>query len=459
MRVVVVGAGIAGLVSALRLSGRGAGDVQVTVLDGAARVGGKLATGAGGLDVGAESLLARRPQAVDLVREIGLGGDLVHPGPAAPAVWSRGALHPLPAGLVMGVPVDDAGAAAARDLTGPVNLDAASDPQTGDVAVGTWLAARLGRPVVDRLVEPLLGGVYAGYADRLSLRATVPALWPAAAGGAPLRSVAPPRAGGPVFAGVRGGVGRLPEVLADRLVAAGVIVRARAPVRALERSDSGWRLELGAAPSPEFLDADAVLLAVPAPAAAKLLAGPVPAAAAELAGVATASVAVISVLLPAEQLAGVAASGVLVPPVEGRLVKAVTFSSIKWPWLADRLAGPGLHAVRLSVGRLGEEATLQRDDADLTAEAVAELAGLLGRPALDPVSSTLTRWGGALPQYTPGHLDRVTRLRRALAGAGGLAMAGATLDGLGVAACIASADRAVTELLEDRLTTRGRIDA
>ena len=169
--------------------------------------------------------------------------------------------------------------------------------------------------------------------------------------------------------------------------------------------------------------------------------------------------AVNPVLLPAEQLTGPRASGLLVPPVEGRLVKAATFSSIKWPWLAERLAGAGLHAVRLSVGRLGEEATLQRDDADVAAEAVADLAGLLGRPRLDPVSVTVTRWGGALPQYTPGHLDRVVRLRAALAAAGGLAMAGGVLDGLGVAACIASADRAVADLLTGLVAARGTIDA
>jgi oxygen-dependent protoporphyrinogen oxidase len=381
----------------------------------------------------------------------------------------------MPAGTLMGIPVDRAAVAGLRGLLTEAEVRRAEAEPTipapalaEDVAVGAWLEQRLGRAVVDRLAEPLLGGVYAGHADQLSLQATIPPLWERArAGGSLLHGepVAPPLPG-PVFAGIRGGMGRLPEALLQRLTELGVAVRTRTTVRGLRRERAGWRLELGPAPAPDYLDVDAVVVAVQAPAAARLVQEAGPEAAAELAVIRTASVAVISTLIPAEQLAGLDASGLLVPPVEGRLVKAATFSSLKWPWLAEQLAaGPraGLHAVRLSVGRLGEEASLQRDDADLIAAAVRDLDELLepvlgaGHPPIRPVSASVTRWGGSLPQFVPGHLDRIARVRAALPA--GVTVAGAAIDGVGIPACIASAGRAVADLLATRDQTEGRIRA
>ncbi|MFI7589206.1 protoporphyrinogen oxidase [Spongisporangium articulatum] len=472
MRVIVVGGGLAGLVGALRLAQQGC---AVTVLDAAREVGGKLALRAPGLeefgadlelDVGAESMIARRPEAVRLVAELGLAEQLVHPGPARPLIASRGALYPLPAGTLMGVPVDRRSVANLRGLLTDAEVARVEaeptvpvrpvDPALADVAVGGWVAHRFGRAVVDRLTEPLLGGVYAGHADELSMRMAVPQLWPRAAAaetvldGPPLTPPPAPDAP-PVFAGLRGGVGTLVRALLAALAAAGATVRTGVTVRALTPGPEGWALETGPAPAPEVLRADAVLLAVPAPAAAKLLAAAAPAAADELAGLRTASVAVISTLIPAAQLPGLsgsqAASGLLVPPVEERLIKAATFSSVKWPWLRDRLAAHELHAVRLSVGRVGEERSLQRGDPDLTAAALADLGDVLGVPAPEPVWSTVVRWGGSLPQYEPGHLARAAAVRAAVRAVPGLAVAGAALDGVGLPAVIGSAERAVTDLL------------
>jgi protoporphyrinogen/coproporphyrinogen III oxidase len=461
--VAVVGGGISGLTAAWRLAS--SGRARVLLLEASGRTGGPLQRARVGrgpvVDVGAESLLARRPEAVAVATELGLGDRLVAPATTRAAVASRGALHPMPRGTVMGVPGDPA------SLTGlltPAEVARAgaerlTPPVPDDVDVAGWVAGRLGRAVVDRLVEPLLGGVYAGHSDALGLRACVPALWPAARDGSPLLAAvaastagstgrgAGTAAGGPVFAGLRGGVALLAEALADALPAAGVVVRRDAPVRALARSGGAWHLAL---PGGEDVVADAVVLAVPSGPASTLLAGEVPAAAAELAAVPVASLALCTLLLPPGALdavvdeEGAALSGVLVPPVEGRLVKAMTCASRKWSWVAE--AAGGADVLRLSVGRHGEEGVLRRSDADLLAQATADAADLLG-VRLAARAATVTRWDRALPQYGVGHLDRVARVRAAVAGQPGLAVAGATYEGVGVPACIASADRAAAQVL------------
>jgi oxygen-dependent protoporphyrinogen oxidase len=317
-----------------------------------------------------------------------------------------------------------------------------------DVAVGPFVARRLGRAVVDRLIEPLLGGVYAGRADALSLEATLPQVAAQArrhrsllAAASAARRAAPATQG-PVFGSLRGGLGRLPAELVAR---SGADVRTGATARALRRTAGGWELVVGPARAPELLTADAVVLAVPAAAAARLLADELPAAAAALSGVAYSSMAVVTLALPAAPARGLpAGSGFLVPPAERLLVKAATFSSAKWGWYgAER---PDLAVVRLSVGRLGEEADLQRDDAELVAAARADLATVTGVRA-EPVDALVTRWGGALPQYAVGHRARVQRVREAVATVPGLAVCGAAYDGVGIPACVGSAGQAVAAVL------------
>jgi oxygen-dependent protoporphyrinogen oxidase len=455
--VIVVGGGVSGLVAAWRLAA--GGDLDVTVLEQSGACGGKLRSGElGGLavDLGAESVLARRPEALDLFGELGLGGDVVHPVTSTASVFSRAGLHPLPAGTVMGVPRDPA---ALRGLLtdGEVARVAAeaelpATPVEDDVDVGPWVAARFGRPLVDRLVEPLLGGVYAGRADRLSLAATVPPLWEAArGGGSVLRALAQQgewetQGGRPVFAGLRGGLGRLPVRLAERLAAAGVEVRTGTTVRGLDRTATGWLVRTGPMTGGTTLAGDAVLLAVPPAPAARLLASACPPAAAELAAIETASVALVTVLLRRTELAGspvLRGSGLLVPPVEGHPVKAATFSASKWAWV-DALH-PDLVPLRMSLGRAGEAEVLQRGDPELVRLATGDLSALLDLP-LRPVASTVTRWGGGLPQYAVGHLDRVRRLRAAVDAVPGLAVCGAALDGVGVPACIAAAGLAAARI-------------
>ncbi|WP_432562063.1 protoporphyrinogen oxidase [Kineococcus sp. SYSU DK003] len=446
-RVVVVGGGISGLTAAWELAADSSADHDVEVLEAAPVVGGVLQrTEVGGLlvDLGAESMLARRPEGVALARELGL--PLEHPATTRAAVRSPGRLDPLPAGTVMGVPRSADGLEGflqAADLervrTEP---DRPAAPLTHDVPVADYVAERVGQAVVDRLVEPLLGGVYAGHAARLSLQATVPALWAhARAGGSLLQALGPaPEPGAhPVFAGLDGGLARLPQVLAARLAARGVTVRTSTPVTRLERTPHGWLVD--------DQPADAVVLAVPAPAAARLLAHAAPAAAAELSDVETASMVITALAVPAAELAGLGGSGVLVPPVvaaaEGLRAKALTLSGNKWDWVREQSAD--LAVLRVSLGRAGETEALEADDADVLGWATADASRLLGRE-LHPVDTAVVRWFDGLPQYAVGHVDRVARVRAAVAAAGRLAICGSVLDGVGVPACIGAARRAGAEV-------------
>lgn len=465
--VAVVGGGVAGLAAALEVLDRLPG-ARVTVLEGSDRLGGKLRLEpvAGHLvDVGAESMLAVRPEAVALARRVRAGDDLVAPATTSASVWSRGELHPLPRATLMGVPTD---VEAARGVLTDDEAARAREQRpwpggvvTGDVSVGEYVGTRLGAAVVDRLVEPLLGGVYAGHASRLSLQATMPALWARAVAGEGLAGGAPsdgpsPVADRPVFAGLRGGVGRLPDLLAAALAEAGAELRTSAVVRGLERTGSGWLLVVGSAASPEALEADAVVIGVPPPAAARLLRPHAPAAAGRLEEVEMASTAVVTLAVQRAGLGDLPGSGFLVPPVEGRTVKASTFSAVKWEW-TGALSDEVLH-LRTSLGRAREEAVLQRDDSELVAVSVAEVSEALGRRLPRVVDAQVQRWGGGLPQYAVGHLARVAAIREAVAGLPGVHLAGAAYEGVGIPAVVSSATaaaRAATDYLSTVATPSG----
>ena len=452
--VVVVGAGIGGLSAAYRLQQRGR---DVLVLEGSPQVGGVLrrrSVAGVPVDVGAEAMLNRRPEGVALAEDLGL--EICHPTVASSRIWTRDALRPLPRSL-MGVPLDlddlaasgvlsDAELARVREESGH-----AATPVGADVTVGDLVDDRLGPAVTDRLVEPLLGGVYAGHARRLSARAAVPQLVALAEQGSLLDQApgltGPSTYSAPVFAGLPGGMGGLPLALADRLEA-----RTRATVRGLSRTTSSGRFALTVGPTTDerTITADAVVLAVPATAASRLLADLVPDASAELAGIQAASVAVVTLALrvaDAGALAETDASGFLVPPVERRAIKAATFSFSKWGWVREAGAADGLIHLRTSLGRHGEEAALQASDDGLVAVSLRDLRDATGLDAT-PVDTHVQRWGGGLPQYALGHLDRVARIRAAVQAVPGLAVCGAAYDGVGIPAVIGSAQRAVAALTD-----------
>lgn len=448
-RVAVVGGGISGLAAAHRLARDG---IDVTLIESSAAVGGKLRVSEiGGLrvDEGAETFLRRVPEGLDLIEEVGLSGDLVSPAVQGASVWARGRLRPLPPRTVLGVPSE---VSTLRGiLSGPEVARARLDrvlpgqPPIDDVAVGKWIGQRLGRAVVERLVDPLLGGVYAGRADGLSLAATIPQLPrdERSAIAAAQRAVPPPAEGEvPVFGALQSGLGSLPSAVAHATIdLGGRVVKGRA-VRRLERMPGGWRVVHGATNDEQAMEVEAVILAVPAAPAARLLADISPVAAGELLEIDTASMAIVTTAWRTADVPEVSGSGYLVPACYRRPVKAVTFSSAKWAHLADTEVA----VVRCSIGRYRDIADLQRDEDELVSMTVAELVTYAGFRGV-PIASRVTRWGGGLPQYAVGHRDRVDRIRRAVLRQPAMAVCGASYDGVGVPACILTGLQAAEQVL------------
>lgn len=469
-RVAIIGGGITGLAAAVRLRDRAPAGTEITVYEQSGQLGGKLRTGelAGGpVEFGAESFLLRDPAgaesgAVALVRRLGLAERIVHPTVGQAALVIDGGLRPVPGGTLVGVPGDLAKVAAVARPAADADRDEGRPllAPDGDVAVGALVRARLGDQVVDRLVDPMLGGVYAGRADDLSLATTMPALARAArtehtlVGAVRAAQAAAPRLpGAPVFGTLAGGLSGLVEAAATQ---SGATIRRNSAVRELRRTPTGWRLTVGptrlpgggsgpapTGPAPSTVEVDAVLLAVPARPAARLLAGAVPAAAAAVGGLDYASVALVTMALPEPELPVL--SGFLVPATEGLLIKAATFFTTKW----GHLRRPdGLALVRASVGRYGDETALQLTDDDLVAAVHRELSKALGNPLPAPVDRHVQRWGGALPQYPPGHLGRVATARAELRAAHPtLALAGAGYDGVGIPVCVRSGETAAEEII------------
>ncbi len=447
VRTVVIGGGIAGLAAAQRCAIRGD---QVTVLERTQTVGGKLASHVVDgvtLDAGAESLLARRPEGLELIAAAGRHDDLVHPATSGAGLWLD-QLYPLPKSQLLGIPCDVSDFDLLAVLGDSAVERVVHEPQLPpggltDMSVADLVGGQLGDRVVDLLVEPLLGGVYAGRADEISVEAAIPGLLAEVARcGSVVGAVAAMRsrsADGPVFASVVGGLGSLPQSLTR---SGGVQVVTGTTVTRLEGADGKWAIGLGGA---ETIVAERVVVAVPGFAAARLLATVAPAASSAAAGLDYATVALVTAVFDTESVtADLLGTGFLVPPITGRVTKAATFVSRKWGWVAD--AAPGREVLRFSVGRHGDERGLELDDADLIRVVLDEVSQVLGLRG-DPRATAVTRWERSLPQYRVGHRERVALARRSLPP--GIAVAGAAWDGVGIPACIASgwtaADRVVTE--------------
>lgn len=443
--VAVIGGGIAGLVAAYRLR-RNLGDgVDITVVESADRVGGKLRVeelAGGTVDVGAEAFIARRPEMPALLADLGLTEQLVYPAGLRPLVFAAGALHALPGATLMGIPsgpdsmvglVDEATIAKiTREADVPLEWN-----RGGDVDVASLVADRFGDQVVARSVDPLLGGVYSGRAATIGVRAALPTLAAALDAGATsltaaVRAVLPAPSAGPVFGGIRDGYGVLLDALVD---AAGATVHTDTTVESLRQVGSGWAVD----PVGTF---DAVVLAVPAPAVAALLHGVAPDAAAAAADIEVASSALVTLAFPAGTELP-ANSGVLIGTDESLQAKAFTLSSNKWPHLGERDAV----LVRASFGRFGDDASLDGSDDELVASARADLRTVLGVDA-EPVGSVVQRWRTGLPQYAPGHLDRVRAIEAGVGRLDGVEVAGGFLHGVGVPACVASGTAAAQRLIE-----------
>ncbi|MFM1725660.1 protoporphyrinogen oxidase [Rhodococcus sp. PAM 2766] len=441
--VAVVGGGVTGLVAAFRLRQQLGADAEITVVEAGSRLGGKLRTvplGDGPVDVGAEAFIARRPEVAELLVELGIEDQLVHPAGRQPLIWSEGALHPLPTRTLMGIPstaqsveglVDaDTLARITAEPTVPFDWDASAD-----IDVASLVGSRFGEQVVRRSVDPLLGGVYSGLAESIGVRAALPALAAALDAGATSLTAAvtaalPTPSPGPVFGTLRDGYGTLLDALRAAARPHTILDAAATDLR---RAGDGWWLD-------PIGHVDGVLLAAPAPDMIRLVAAAAPRLAAAASGIELASSAVVALALPND--AGVPEnSGILVATGESLGAKAFTLSSRKWPHLADR----EVTLVRASYGRFGDAAVVDNSDEQLIAKARADLETVTG-VSTEPVDVFVQRWHGGLPQYAPGHLERVAAIESAADGVDGLEVAGAYLHGVGVPACVASATTAATRL-------------
>ncbi|GAB2448916.1 protoporphyrinogen oxidase [Nocardia tengchongensis] len=439
MRVAVVGGGISGLVAAYRLRQALGESAELILVERRDRVGGILRTvdiEGDPVDLGAEAFVGRRPEIPELMRELGIEDQLVFPAGKRPLVWSERTGHRLPERTLMGIP------AAPESVAGLVDAQTldlvATEPSRplnwtpgADVSVGELVRDRFGEQVVRRSVDPLLGGVYAGLADSIGVRAALPTLAAALDRGVASLTQAvsealPPPSTTPVFGGIRDGYRVLLEALR---AAADVKAETGTAATRLTRTASGWHID-------PIGDVDAVILATPAPETARLLHDVAPFAAALAGGIELASSAVVALALPVDT-ALPDNSGILVATGEPLRAKAFTLSSRKWP----HLAGRDVALVRASFGRYGDDSTQSWSDDDLVTAAVQDLTTVTGAE-IRPVHAVVQRWPGGLPQYAPGHVSRILELRSATTDLPGLALAGSYLDGVGVPACAATGAKA-----------------
>jgi len=466
--VIVVGGGVSGLAAAWELTGGAAPRRDapgVVVLEAADRLGGALqtATFAGrAVDMGPDGFLARRPEASGLCRELGLGDDLVPVGARGASVWARGKLRPLPEGQAMGIPTRFWPAARSGVLGLRGDLGLARDAllprpdvrgPIGDRSVGPLVARKLGSRVVDRLVDPLLGGIYAGSVDDMSAAACFPPLLAAAGRRGSLmralRAEVPPPPdpdpdAPPLFYSLRGGMASLVGTLADALRARGVDIRLLAPAERLGREPSGWTVHTAG----DVLAADGVVLATPAPATAALLRPHDDEAAALLRAIDYASATVVTFRVePADMPETLYGTGFLVPrrsPHKGRepwVVTAGTFLDRKWP----HLARDGEVLLRASLGRIDDERPADWSDDEAAGRAWEELGALLGVRG-EPRQAAVVRHPHALPQYRVHHLLRTAGVEAAVARLGNLTVAGSAYHGVGIPACVGSGRAAARAL-------------
>ena len=471
--VVVVGGGVSGLAAAWELSGGETGPNESTprveVIEASERFGGSLAKtifAGRTIDLGADGFLARRPEAVALIKELGLSGELEAIDASGAWLWSRGALHELPGGLVLGVPTDLQAILHFKGLSWKARLAARRDfllPKRmligDDATIGEIVHTKLGRELSYQFIEPMIGGIQAGRIDELSAKSVFPALFDAAKKGGSLlkalRPSSPANAGtesetgtsDPVFFSLRDGVGSLPNELATRLHERGVVLRYGVSVNALRRTPAGdypWEVDTLNTTTP----ANAVILATPAPVVGALL-GSLDPRIDELRQIESAGAAMVTFAVSNDEITLPShGTGILVPlktawAGEGSMmVTAVTFFDRKWL----RLRREQDVVLRAHVGRSDDTRWLEMTDEELTHRVRIELEVLLPHFG-EPTESLVRRWPFGLPQYYVGHELRVRRARAASARFS-VALAGNAYDGVGIPASIGSGRRAAREVLE-----------
>lgn len=457
MKVVVAGGGIAGLAAARRLEAL-LPDVEILLVEREQRLGGKIGTErVDGFVVEAapDSFLSRKERGVGLCEELGLGDELVGRRPEYERTFVRrgSALHPLPSGLTGMIPTNLEALAESSLLSpeGKERLAAEADlppaPPGGDESIASFVSRRLGKEAYEMLVEPLMTGIYGGDGAQLSLQATFPALRTLELEyGSVIRGLLAQSAGNPStrppFLTLRSGMGTLVGALVGRLERT---ERRTGTARRLRRhAKGGYVVELDGS---QTVEAEAVVLAVPAFAAAELLADVDDDLAAAHAAIPYASSAIVTLAYP---LANVEhpldGYGYLVPRAAGTDVLACTWTSRKW----EGRAPDGSALIRVYAGRYGGRDVTADTDAALVALARQEVR-VLGIDA-EPTLVRVQRWPLGMPQYLLGHPERVERIDAALTGCPGLAVAGAAYRGVGIPDCIHSGEGAAESVARSLAT-------
>lgn len=454
-RVVIIGGGLAGLTVAYRLRDH----ADVTILEKASEPGGKLRSEAIGgflIEHGPDVFLARKPWARELCEELGLEVQGTNPDVPGSFIRWNGRLHPLPEGFSGLVPT----------RWGPLLRTSLLSPRgkarlllepliprrrnEGDETLGAFVRRRLGQEAYERLIHPLLSGIYGGDIDAVSLRATFPrfhelerefgSLIRGAAAGRQARVV------GPAFVTLRDGMGALPAAL---IRASGARVVTGAASVAVSQEAEGWRVSLersvappdGAVAMSEALEGQAVVLATPAFEAARMLGNAAPAIAGELDGIPYNSS--ILVTLGWSQSFPLPGYGYLNPPRESPDVRACTWSSSK---ISGRAPEPGT-LVRLFFGRGPADPWLEASDEDLIACATREVRETMEIDAT-PAFTRVTRWHRAQPAYTMGHLDRLGRIDHLLDASPGLFLTGSAYRGVGIPDVVHHANQTAQKVID-----------
>ncbi len=445
--IAIIGGGITGLAAALRLQEAG---VPFVLIEAESRLGGKILTErVGGFIVegGPDCFLASKPDGVALVRRLGLDTRMCSTDPTHQGTYVRrnGRLHRLPDGLTGLVPTRIGPLLSSRSLTLLGRLRASLEPfiragEPDDETIARFARRRFGRDAYDWLIEPLLSGIYAGDGEQLSLAATFPVLAELEQReGSVVRAMARRRRGGAGFVTLVRGLAELVDGVARHLP--DEQLRLGSAVIAIEQRSPAYQIELAHGPA---IIAERVILAVPAPVAARLADHLDRALGNELRGIPFVSTATVSLgYAPGSLRQPLSGHGFLSPRAAGGPIVAGTWTSNKFPGRAPT----GAVLVRFFIGRAGAERTLEQPDDVLIHLARSEMARIAGASAT-PALTRVFRWPQSMPQYVVGHRARLDRIAQLLAHHPGLSLAGASYRGVGIPDCIASGWTAAGDALE-----------
>ena len=462
--VAIIGAGISGLAAAYDLDrlARDAGvAIEMSILEASQRAGGVIETVRRDdltMELGPDSIVIDKPWGIELCREIGLDDSVIPTRQSGGGSFiARGTeLMPVPDGFHLMAPSRLTPFAMSRLISPAGKLRMAADllipRKQGDTdeSLADFVRRRLGTEALERIAQPMVGGIYTADPEKLSLKATMPRfIEMEQRHGSLIRAMVSGRRSNPtprdtrgprydLFIALRDGLGELPGRLVELLPDSALELGTR--VARVSRNASRWRIETTEG---RVLDVDGICVAAPAHAAAKMLDDVSATLSEELAAIEYASSATVNLVFERNDVGSeLDGFGFVVPAIEGRTILACTFSSRKYEGRSDDRTT----LLRAFVGGALAPANVDLDDDAMTAAILADLRDLLAIRA-KPREVLITRWRSSMPQYHVGHLARVDRIEREVAGLDGLALAGNAYRGTGIPDCIRSGRAAASDLL------------